>query len=165
LAEDTRFAIALASAPALIKPESNKENGNPEKIWPKGADVGRKKPSAARRSSSQYKRKHWQATGQSSQGASNRWERCGKRPFRGGFASGGNGFSIHGCSSPLSKSKSHRKESPFASSQLRCGTLRIAPFQNKRDADSDENEWPNQTTVDVSHTHVWKQEDDGSDQE
>src|SRR5712692_9752709 len=31
---------------------------------------------------------------------------------------------------------------------------RIAPFQPKRDADSDENKWPNRKAVDVSHTHV-----------
>src|SRR5256885_9743954 len=41
-AENTRFAIALAGASALIKPESNEENGNPQKVWPKGADEGRR---------------------------------------------------------------------------------------------------------------------------
>ena len=72
LAEHTRFAITLAGTSALIKPESNEENGSPQKIWPKGADVRREKPSAACCSSSEHKREHRQAAGQSSQDTSNR---------------------------------------------------------------------------------------------
>jgi hypothetical protein len=70
LAENTRFAIALGSTSALVKAKGNEQDRNPQKIWPKGADVGRKKRSAACRSSSQYKREHRQATGQSSKDTS-----------------------------------------------------------------------------------------------
>src|SRR5712664_3808947 len=70
LAENIRFAIALAGAPTLIKAKSNEENGNTQKVWPKGADVGRNKRGAACRSSSQHKRKHCETTRRRSQEAS-----------------------------------------------------------------------------------------------
>src|SRR5712692_1077814 len=58
LAENTRFAIALARASALIKPESNEENGNRQKVWPKSADEGRQERCGPCRSGSQYEGKH-----------------------------------------------------------------------------------------------------------
>ena len=36
-------------------------------------------------------------------------------------------------------------------SSVRRRTLRIHPFQQKRDADADEKDWPDPTRVDVDH--------------
>jgi len=52
----------------------------------------------------------------------------------------------------------------FASSRLRRRTFRIPPFQQKRYADSDENESPNQKRVEVDRAHSCEQESDASDQ-
>ena len=52
----------------------------------------------------------------------------------------------------------------FASSKLRRRTLRISPFQQKRDDGSDYNEAPNQNGVDVDHAQPCEQESDASDQ-
>ena len=43
-------------------------------------------------------------------------------------------------------------------------TLRIQPFQQKRDADSDENERPDPTGVNVDHAHAREQKHDATDQ-
>jgi hypothetical protein len=43
-------------------------------------------------------------------------------------------------------------------------TFRIAPFQQKRYANSDENESPNQNGVQVDHAHCCQQKSDASDQ-
>lgn len=48
--------------------------------------------------------------------------------------------------------------------QLGCRTLRIAPFQKKRDADADENEPPDPTLADVDRTHTRQQECNATDQ-
>ena len=48
--------------------------------------------------------------------------------------------------------------------QLGRGTLRIAPFQQKRDACSDENEQPDPTRINLDHAHPREQEHDPSDQ-
>lgn len=48
----------------------------------------------------------------------------------------------------------------FAPSWLRRRMLRILPFQQERDADSDKKESPNQEVVDVDHTHTREQKDD-----
>src|ERR1700751_4411964 len=43
-------------------------------------------------------------------------------------------------------------------------TFRIAPFQQKRYANSDENESPNRNGVQVDHAHSCQQKSDASDQ-
>jgi hypothetical protein len=57
-----------------------------------------------------------------------------------------------------------RSDVGFASSKLRCRTFCIPPFQQKRDADSGENESPNQNGVEVDHAHSCQQESEASDQ-
>jgi hypothetical protein len=52
----------------------------------------------------------------------------------------------------------------FASSELSRRTFRTPPFQEKRYANSDENESPNQSGVHVDHAHSCKQKSDASDQ-
>ena len=52
----------------------------------------------------------------------------------------------------------------FASSMLRRRTFCIPPFQQKRYSDSDENESPNQKSVEVDHAHSCEEESEGSDQ-
>ena len=49
-------------------------------------------------------------------------------------------------------------------SRARRRTFRIPPFQQKRDADPDENEWPDPTRVDVNIAPTGEQEHDASDQ-
>ena len=48
--------------------------------------------------------------------------------------------------------------------QLGRGTLRAAPFQQKHDDDTDDNERPDPSRVDVEHTHSREQEHDTTDQ-
>jgi hypothetical protein len=48
--------------------------------------------------------------------------------------------------------------------KLVCRTLRIPPFQQERDANSDENESPNQMVVDGDYAHSFEQESGASDQ-
>jgi len=52
----------------------------------------------------------------------------------------------------------------FAFSKLRHRTLRVSPFKQERDADSDENESPSQKRVKVDQAHTCEQESDASDQ-
>jgi hypothetical protein len=52
----------------------------------------------------------------------------------------------------------------FSAYSLRRGTLRISPFKQERDADSDDNESPNQGCVEVDHAHASEKENDASDQ-
>ena len=48
--------------------------------------------------------------------------------------------------------------------QLGRRTLRIEPFQQKRNADTDENERPDPMRVDVDHAHSREQEHETTDQ-
>jgi hypothetical protein len=48
--------------------------------------------------------------------------------------------------------------------QLGGRTLRIQPFQQKRDANADENERPDPTGVDVDHVHTREQQHNSTDQ-
>jgi hypothetical protein len=48
--------------------------------------------------------------------------------------------------------------------QLGRGTLPIQPFQQKRDADADEKDWPDPTRVDVDHALACKQKHNATDQ-
>ncbi len=56
------------------------------------------------------------------------------------------------------------KGGEFASSRARRRTFRIPPFQQKRDAGTDENEWPDPKRVDVNDAPTCEQEHDASDQ-
>ena len=49
-------------------------------------------------------------------------------------------------------------------SKLRRRTLRIPPFQQKRDAHADENEWPDPRGVDMDHVQAREQEHEATDQ-
>jgi hypothetical protein len=46
------------------------------------------------------------------------------------------------------------KRDEFASSRARRRTFRIPPFQQKRDAYSDEHEWPDPKRIGVNHAHT-----------